>query len=87
MGAADSLKRVKRAANKRVYANEEFLAAIKQAHADGWSLRTIGNTASISHSRVLQIVRASKPGEYCDCAMKDPRGDGLCGYCLREIRG
>jgi len=53
----DSLTAVKRAASRRVSAEQTFRAAIRAAHADGKSLRAIAEVAGVAHTRVLQIVR------------------------------
>lgn len=52
-----SLAHVKRAAKARERANVAYHDAIRAAHADGHSLRSIGAAAGVSHVRVLKIVR------------------------------
>lgn len=51
------LTRVKRATKRRAAAEEEWRVAIREAHAEGASLRAIAEAAGVSHVRVLQIVR------------------------------
>jgi hypothetical protein len=54
---ANSLTSVRRATARRSEANASWRAAIRQAHADGASLRQIAAAAGVSHVRILQIVR------------------------------
>ena len=54
---ADSLKTVQQATARRAESNESWRAAIRQAHAEGASLRQIAAAAGVSHVRILQIVR------------------------------
>lgn len=51
------LTRVKRATKRRAESEGAWRSAIKEAHANGESLRAIAQAAGISHVRVLQIVR------------------------------
>ncbi len=51
------LTRVRSAAKRRSSASLEFKAAILAAHAEGLSLRAIADAASVSHVRVLKIIR------------------------------
>jgi transposase-like protein len=53
----DSLKNVKRATARRAESETAWRAAIRQAHAEGSSLRQIAAAAGVSHVRILQIVR------------------------------
>lgn len=53
------LARVKRATKRRATAEEEWRVAIREAHAEGVSLRAIAQAAGVSHVRVLQIVRGT----------------------------
>lgn len=53
----DPLTPVKRATTRRAESEEAWRAAIRQARADGASLRQIASAAGVSHVRVLQIVR------------------------------
>lgn len=58
-----SLAWLKRATKARDLAHSRadaaWYEAIRQAHADGSSLRVIADHAGVSHVRVLQIVRTS----------------------------
>jgi hypothetical protein len=54
---ADPLTTVKRATARRSEANASWRAAIREAHAEGASLRQIAAAAGVSHVRILQIVR------------------------------
>ena len=54
---ADPLAAVKRATARRSEANASWREAIRQAHAEGSSLRQIAAAADVSHVRILQIVR------------------------------
>ncbi len=51
------LTRVKRATKRRAAAEEEWRVSIREAHANGESLRAIAQVAGVVHTRVLQIVR------------------------------
>jgi hypothetical protein len=53
----DPLTAVKRATARRCEANASWRAAIRQAHAEGASLRQIAAAAGVSHVRILQIVK------------------------------
>jgi hypothetical protein len=53
----DPLKAVKRATARRSEANVSWRAAIREAHAEGLSLRQIAAAAGVSHVRILQIVK------------------------------
>jgi hypothetical protein len=53
----DPLTAVKRATARRSEANASWRAAIRQAHAEGSSLRQIAAAAGVTHVRILQIVR------------------------------
>jgi DNA-directed RNA polymerase specialized sigma subunit len=52
-----TLARVKRSANSRAIAEENFRLAIRDAVARGLSTRAIAESAGISHVRVSQIAR------------------------------
>jgi transposase-like protein len=54
---ADPLSAVKRATARRSEANASWREAIREAHAEGSSLRQIAAAAGVSHVRILQIVR------------------------------
>jgi hypothetical protein len=54
---SDPLTSVKRATTRRSEANAAWRAAIREAHAEGSSLRQIAAAAGVSHVRILQIVR------------------------------
>ena len=54
---ANPLTSVQRATVRRSEANASWRAAIRQAHAEGASLRQIAAAAGVSHVRILQIVR------------------------------
>lgn len=49
--------RVERATRKRAAAEEEWRVSIREAVANGESLRAVGKQAGVAHTRVLQIVR------------------------------
>lgn len=51
------LARVKRATKRRAESDRAWRDAIREAHAEGESLREIAKAAGVSHVRVLQIVR------------------------------
>ncbi len=51
------LTRVKRATKRRAAADEEWRVAIREAHAEGESLRAIARAAGVTNPRVHQIVR------------------------------
>jgi transposase-like protein len=53
----DPLTTVKRATARRSEANASWREAIREAHAEGSSLRKIAAAAGVSHVRILQIVR------------------------------
>jgi hypothetical protein len=53
----DPLTAVKRATARRSEANASWRAAIRQAHAEGSSLRQIAAAAGVTHVRILQIIR------------------------------
>lgn len=53
----NELTRLKRATRARAKARAEWHAAIREAHAQGATLRAIATAAGVSHVRVLQIVR------------------------------
>lgn len=55
------LARVKRATKARERAEVAWHEAIRQAHADGSSLRTIADHAGVSHVWVFKIVRSEFP--------------------------
>lgn len=48
---------VRRATKRRAESEEAWRVAIREAHAQGLSLRAIAKEADVSHVRVLQIVR------------------------------
>jgi transposase-like protein len=54
---ADPLITVKRATARRAESEASWRAAIRQAHAEGSSLRQIAAAAGVSHVRILQIVK------------------------------
>jgi hypothetical protein len=54
---ADPLINVRRATARRTEANDSWRAAIREAHAEGASLRQIAAAAGVSHVRILQITR------------------------------
>lgn len=56
----DDLARLRRATANRERADEAWKNAIRAAHANGASLRRVGEAAGITHVRVLQILRASQ---------------------------
>jgi DNA-directed RNA polymerase sigma subunit (sigma70/sigma32) len=56
MTAPSPLTVVRRARLKRVRAESEYRAAIKQASEAGHSLREIAVEAGVTHTRVRQIV-------------------------------
>lgn len=60
---ASDLKAVRRHARARHAAEQRFREAVLAAHQGGESLRVIAQAASLSHVRVLQIVRESTPVE------------------------
>lgn len=41
-------------------ADQAFRSAVVQAHAEGHSLRAIGNAVGMSHEAIAKIVRAAK---------------------------
>jgi hypothetical protein len=53
----DPLTPVKRATTRRAESEEAWRDAIRQARAEGASLRQIASAAGVSHVRILQIVR------------------------------
>lgn len=53
----DPLAPIKRAARRRASADTDLRTAIRAAHADGVTLRKIGDAAGLSHVHVLRIVR------------------------------
>lgn len=53
----DPLAAVKRLTVRRGKLNTEWQDAIREAHRNGQSLRTIAEAAGVSHMRVQQIVR------------------------------
>jgi transposase-like protein len=54
---ADPLTTVKRATARRAESETAWRAAIRQARAEGASLRQIAAAAGVSHVRILQIVK------------------------------
>lgn len=54
---ADPLTTVQRARARRAESEASWRAAIRQARAEGASLRQIAAAAGVSHVRILQIVR------------------------------
>jgi transposase-like protein len=54
---ADPLTTVKRATARRAESEAAWRAAIRQARAEGASLRQIAAAAGVSHVRILQIVK------------------------------
>jgi transposase-like protein len=54
---ADPLTTVKRATARRAESEASWRAVIRQAHAEGASLRQIAAAAGVSHVRILQIVK------------------------------
>jgi hypothetical protein len=57
---ADQLKAVRRAARRRVAANEAFREAVLDAHRSKESLRAIAAEAGLSHVAVLKIVQRAE---------------------------
>ena len=55
--AAAHAKRLRHATRRRAEAQQAWREAIREAHAAGLSLRVIGESAGVAHTRVLQIVR------------------------------
>jgi hypothetical protein len=55
--AFDHLAKVRRLRERRANLEQEWRDAIREAHADGNSLREIAAAAHLSHVRILQIVR------------------------------
>jgi hypothetical protein len=53
----DPLKTVQQATARRAESDASWRAAIRQAHAEGASLRQIAAAAGVSHVRILQIAR------------------------------
>jgi transposase-like protein len=51
------LTRVRRATARRSRTETEWREAIRQAVADGHTLRAVAEAAGVSHVRVLQITR------------------------------
>jgi hypothetical protein len=60
VGMTNALKRVERAATKQARAHDELHAAIREARAEGESLRAIGKAAGLSHVHVQRIVDAAQ---------------------------
>ena len=58
---ADPLTAVKRATARRSEANASWRAAIREAHAEGASLRRIAAASGVTHVRILQIVKQRAP--------------------------
>ena len=54
---ADPLTTVQRARARRAESEASWRASIRQARAEGASLRQIAAAAGVSHVRILQIVR------------------------------
>jgi transposase-like protein len=54
---ANPLTTVQRATARRAESEAAWRAAIRQAHAEGASLRQIAAVAGVSHVRILQIIR------------------------------
>jgi lambda repressor-like predicted transcriptional regulator len=50
------VNRLQRAAKKRAAAEAEWKQAIREAHAEGRSLRSIAHEAGCSHERVRQVL-------------------------------
>jgi hypothetical protein len=59
---ADPLTMVQRATARRAESEASWRAAIRQARAEGASLRQIAAAAGVSHVRILQIVRQRATG-------------------------
>ena len=57
--AVPTLIRAKRAAEARAAAQQEYVAAVRAAHAEGFSLRQIGQSVGVSHVEVLRLVRTT----------------------------
>jgi hypothetical protein len=55
-----ALRRVARAAKARERADGEFRAAIREARAEGVTVRRIGEAAGVSHVRVIQILKEER---------------------------
>ena len=53
------LIRAQRAARARAEAQEAYVAAVREAHAAGYSLRQIGQSVGVSHVEVLRLVRTA----------------------------
>lgn len=52
------------AANERRHQSQaQFEQAVRQAHADGWTMRQIASAVGLSASRVFQIVNSEKGRE------------------------
>jgi hypothetical protein len=51
------LARVRRATKRRAESERAWRDAIREAHKEGLSLRTIAVAAQVTHARVHQIVR------------------------------
>jgi hypothetical protein len=48
---------LRRITRKRAESEEAWRVAIREAHAQGMSLRAIAENVGVAHTRVLQIVR------------------------------
>lgn len=53
---ADSLRRLRQLTGRRNRVTDEWQAAIREAVAEGHSLRTVAEAAQVTHPRVHQIV-------------------------------
>lgn len=60
--SGEHLKAVRRAARRRVAANEAFREAVLEAHRNHDSLRAIAAEAGMSHVAVLKIVQRAEGG-------------------------
>lgn len=60
------LRDVKRIARRRVAVELDFRRSIVKAHTAGASLRQIAFAASLSHVRILQILREEEAKETID---------------------
>jgi len=59
MTAADQLRRVTRAENRRAAAALDRDAAIRASHAAGFPMRTIAHAAGLSVARIHAIIHAA----------------------------